>query len=60
MADDGRRLPRVGDQVRIRNGRLLPARGTIVDDLCDDHVLVQWDDVPEPTTHHMSSLELDD
>jgi hypothetical protein len=60
MDDVRRKLPSVGDQVRIRDGRLLQARGTVVDELYEDLVLVQWDDMPEPTTHHLGALELDD
>jgi hypothetical protein len=50
--------PRSGDRVKLRDCSMI-ARGTIVDELTEEFVRVQWDDVPTPAMHRREALERD-
>jgi hypothetical protein len=46
----------IGDRVRFR-GAHLGAFGTVIEQVTEHHVRVQWDDVAQASVHHRMSLE---
>jgi len=49
-------LLRIGDRVRFRDAHL-GAIGTVVEEVTEHHLRVQWDEVPHASIHHRMSLE---
>ena len=49
-------LLRIGDRVRFHDAHV-GAIGTVVEEVTEHHLRVQWDEVPHASIHHRMSLE---